>query len=137
MFTQPTIPSNERAMMHSSARRLLSFLLAVFVTLSMSLSVVQASVMASQMAEMTEMAAMPDMGSAMSGDCRKCPGKSQGAAMIAACGSICVAPAAALLSQDPPVTFTFAQIDLLKRHSLLRGRVSPPDPYPPRSNDIG
>lgn len=134
MFTQPTIPSNERAMMHSSARRLLSFLLAVFVTLSMSLSVVQASVM---VAEMTEMAAMPDMDSAMSGDCQKCPGKSQGAAMIAVCGSICVAPAAALLSQDPPVTFTFAQIDLLKRHSLLRGRVSPPDPYPPRSNDIG
>ena len=121
-------------MMRSSTRRLLTLVLAVLVTLSLSLSAVQASGMASEMAKMT---AMSGMDSSMSGDCQKCPNKNDGAAMAMACGPVCVAPAMAMLPQDSPATFALAQIAFLKRHSLLHGRASPPDPYPPRSSDIG
>lgn len=134
LFAPRTDPSIGLAMIHSSARRLLTLLLAVLVTLSLNLSAVQASGMASEMARM---AAMPGMDSSMSGDCQKCPSKGDGAAMLAVCGTVCVAPAMAMLPQESPATFALAQIAFLKRHSLLHGRASPPDPYPPRSSTIG
>jgi hypothetical protein len=121
-------------MIHSSVRRLLTFLLAVLVTLSLNLSAVQANGMASEMAKMTTMSGMD---SSMSGDCQKCPSKSNGAAMATACGPVCAAPAIAMLAQDSPATFALAPIAFLKRHSLLHGKPSPPDPYPPRSSNIG
>ena len=121
-------------MIHSSARRVLTFVLAVLVTLSLSLSTVAAGNMASEMAKM---AAMPDMKSSMSGACQKCSSKSDHAAMIAPCGTACVTPAAAMLPQDSPAAFALALIDFLKRTSLLQGRASPPEPYPPRSSNIG
>src|SRR5687767_11636908 len=112
-------------MNHSSARRLLTLLLAVLVTVSLSFSAVQASGMAFEMAKM---ATMSGMDSSMSGHCQKCPGNGDGAAMLTACGSVCVAPAMAMLPQDSPATFALAQIAFLKRHSLLHGLASPPDP---------
>ncbi len=121
-------------MINSSARRLLTLMLAVLVTLSLSLSTVAAGSMASEMAKM---AAMSDMKSSMSGACQKCSSKSGHAAMVAACGTVCAAPAAAMLPQDSPVVFALAHIDFLKRASLLQGRAAPPEPYPPRSSNIG
>jgi hypothetical protein len=121
-------------MIHFSARRVLTLLLAVLVTLSLSLSAVQASSMASEMAKM---AVMSDMDSSMSGDCQKWPNKGNHAAVVGVCGTVCVAPAAAVLPQDSPASVALAQIAFQKRQSLLHGRTSPPDPYPPRFITIG
>ncbi len=121
-------------MIHSSARRLLTFMLAVLVTLGLSLSTVEAGSMASEMAKM---AAMSDMKSSMFGACQKCAGKGDHAAMVNACGTVCVAPVIAISPQESLPAFALAQIYFLRRHSLLHGRAPPPDPYPPRSNTIG
>ena len=122
-------------MIHSSTRRLLTLMLAVLVTLSLSLSTVAAGGMASEMAAMPDMksSAMPDMKSSMSGACQKCSSKGGHAATVAVCGPVCAVPATAMLPQDSPAASALAQIDFLKRHALLHGRASPPDPYPPRS----
>lgn len=121
-------------MIHSSARRVLTLFLAVLVTLSLNLSAVQASSMSLQMATMP---AMSDMDSSKSGDCRKCSSKCDHAAMITACGTVCVAAAIATLPQNSPASFGLAQNAFLKCHWLLRGRTSPPDPYPPKYSYIG
>jgi len=121
-------------MIHSSARRLLTFMLAVFVTLGLSLFTVEAGSVASEMAKM---AAMSDMKSSMSGTCQKCASKSDHAAMVTACGTICVAPAVAISQQESLPAFALAQIYFPSRPSLLHGLASPPDPYPPRPNTIG
>jgi len=121
-------------MVRLSVRQVLAILVAVFVTLSMSLSAVQASDMASEMAKMGTMSGMDG---SMSGDCQKCPSKDGGKAMVAACGPVCVAPALGTLPQETSERLALAPIAFLKRHSLLHGRASPPDPYPPRSSNIG
>lgn len=123
-------------MTHLPARRLLTLLLAVIVTLSMNLSAVQAGGMASEMAKMS---AMSGMDNSMPADCQKCPSPSKDhcAAMTAVCGPVCATPAVVMLPQESPATLALAQIAFLKRQSLLHGRAYPPDPYPPRSSDIG
>jgi len=118
-------------MIHSSARRLLTLMLAVFVGLSLSLSTVQAGGMAS------EMAAVSGMKDSMSGACQKCSSKSDHVAMVTVCGTVCAVPAAAMSPQETLAVFALAQIEFPRRHSLLHGRASPPDPYPPRSSTIG
>lgn len=103
-------------MIHSSARRVLTLLLAVFVTVSLNLSSLQASSMASEMAKMT---AMSDMDSSMSGDCQKCPSMRDGAAMPAMCSAVCVPPAMATILPEAAETFAFAQNAFLTLGRLI------------------
>lgn len=121
-------------MIKSSARRFLTLVLSVFLTLSLTLSTVQAGSMAS---EMDKMSAISDNENSTSGACQKCLSKNDHAAIVTVCGTVCMVPAAAMSPQETLAVFALAQIEFPRRRSLLHGRVSPPDPYPPRSSTIG
>jgi hypothetical protein len=110
---------------------MLTLLLAVLVTLGLSLSVVQANDMSLKMSTMAT-----DMSPSSHGDCDKCldGGASKSMPCIAACalvGMTAVPQFLAVLvasnTLDPP----------LFGDSLLLGRAPSPDPRPPRSSDLG
>jgi phosphotransferase system glucose/maltose/N-acetylglucosamine-specific IIC component len=117
-------------MRHWSARKLFALLLAVFIAAGISVSVAQASSMTVTMATMSEM----DMSD--HGDCQDCPDQ-PGDNGMNACGVVCatavfaVLPAATLMPAPRKLAFSAA------RDPLLRGRALLPDPYPPRTSDIG
>lgn len=113
-----------------SVRQMFAVLLAVFVTLGMSASVVQANNMAIKMATASEMAV------AGHGDCHGCDGDA-GKTKAMVCTVACVTPVTAIPQVDPVVEiFTPAKLGL-PRTALLFGTTLPPDPYPPRSTNIG
>lgn len=109
-----------------------AFVLGLLVALGMSLSAVQAS-------EMTvKMAAATDMSTHGNSDCSSgCgdDGSDGGKAMI--CTAVCVAPVVAVLSPTLSVTFGNAAILQFGPDPLLPDWASSPDPYPPRSSDLG
>jgi hypothetical protein len=117
-------------MKHWLARKLFALLLAVFIAAGMSLSVAQATSMTAKTVTMYEMD-MPDHG-----DCQDCPDQHTDKGMKA-CGVVCattvfaVLPAATLMPAPHKLAFSAA------RDPLLHGRALPPDPYPPRTSDIG
>ncbi|MGI0526584.1 hypothetical protein ABY43_20715 [Rhizobium giardinii] len=120
-------------MRHWSARKLFALLLAVFIAAGMSLSVAHASSMAAKMATMSEMD-MPDHG-----DCQDCPDQPGDNGMkVMACGNVCAAP---VLATPPvaavPVLVGEKAASIVAGDPLLHGRALPPDPYPPRTSDIG
>lgn len=119
------------AMTRWSVRQALVLLLAVFVTLSMSLSAIHASGMMPAMAKMTIAG-----GSGHDG-CEECADSGASGAKVIACGSVCVAPAIAMLPQDFSAAFAQASPTVVKRCSLLHGRTPAPDPYPPKPADLG
>jgi hypothetical protein len=135
LLTGSPLPMIRSVMTPWSARQALTLLLAVLVTLSMSLSLVQASTM-SAMSGMTPTMAKMMMGGSGHDTCKDCTQSGDGA-KAATCGSVCVAPAIAPLPQyfsaAPPRASRLA----IGRYSLLYGRVPVPDPYPPRLNDLG
>lgn len=122
-------------MTRSPARQALIFMLAVLVTLSMSLSVVQARTMSAMDNMMSGMARMA-MGDSKHDGCKDCTKGGDGTKAVA-CGSACVTPAIAILQQATFVAPGRALAITSKMVSLLRGRTPPPDPYPPRRNDLG
>lgn len=79
---------------------------------------------------------MSEMDMSAQGDCQDCPDKHTDKGMKA-CGVVCAAavfamlPAATLMREPRKLAF-FA-----RRDPLLRGKALPPDPYPPRTSDIG
>jgi hypothetical protein len=113
-----------------SARQLFAIFFAVLVTAGMSLSVVQASQMTSKMA----------MGSgvSLSGEdgCQDCPSGGNGVP-AKSCTATCVTPILSVLPEAAPVMLAPEPISFAARYPLLRGRTSSPDPYPPRTTDIG
>ena len=123
------------AMIPSRARQALTILLAVLVTLSMSLSVVQARTMSAMDDMMAPMARMA-MGDSKHDGCKDCTKGGEGAKAIA-CGSFCVAPAIATLPQEVLPAPVGASAIASKPVFLLRGTVPAPDPYPPRPSDLG
>ena len=116
------------------ARRYLTFVLAILLTVSLNLAAVEASGMASEVAKM---ASMSGMDNSISGHCQKCSGNGNHAAMIAFCGTTCSAPVPVMLPQEATVTLAFKQMEFLRPVSLLRGMAPAPDPHPPRSHKIG
>jgi hypothetical protein len=123
------------AMPSSPVRQALTFLLAVLVTLSMSLSVVQARPMTAMDASMPAMAKMGMGGSAHDG-CKNCATGREGAKAVA-CGSFCLTPAIAIFATDAFTAPVSASAPTSKLDPTLRGRAPAPEPYPPRPNDLG
>ncbi|MDW9364136.1 hypothetical protein CN172_20020 [Sinorhizobium meliloti] len=120
------------AMKHWTFRQLSLLFLAVFVAAGMGVSAAQASDMAASMATMSEM----DMSA--EGGCEDCPNQSPDSGMkTMACGTVCAAPVLAALPTALPLPSCEKAGSLLPRDTLLRGRALPPDPYPPRTSDIG
>jgi hypothetical protein len=113
-------------------RRGFAFALGLLIALGMSLSAIQASDMT------VAMATAADMSTHGTGDCGGgCgdPEDNGGKAMI--CGVVCVAPFVAVLSQTPSMTFGHPADVQFESNSRLRDWASAPDPYPPRSSDLG
>lgn len=119
-------------MKHWTVRQVALLLLAVFVAAGMGLSAAQASGLAASMATMSEMAMSAERG------CEDCPDQSPDNGMMAlACGTVCAAPVLAALPTALPLPSCEKAVSLLPRDTFLRGRALPPDPYPPRTSDIG
>lgn len=113
-----------------SVRQILAIVLAVFVTVGVSLSVVQASDMA------IKMATTSDMGASGHGDCNGCGDNDAGKAKPMVCTIAC--PVFAALPQVDPVAEISTPTKLaLPKTPLLLGSIASLDPYPPRSINIG
>lgn len=122
-------------MKRRTVRQVFSFVLSALVALGMSLQLLQADAMTGKAMPDTMMMAS-DMGAAGSGDCHACGKDSSGVKMMT-CGSICTASVAALLPEGLPVTDNFT----LHRVTapvlpLLSGRLTAPDPSPPKSFNL-
>lgn len=115
----------------SSWRRTLALLFAVFVTAGLSLPAVQATEMS------VKMTMTSDMGTG-DRDCATCPRGADDSGNPKACSPVCVAPAFALLPQDPAVV-TAIQASMLPSlpSPFLHGRGSLPDPSPPKPSGLG
>lgn len=112
-------------------RQIFFFALSALFALGMSLQLVNANEMAGcRMSGSMTMTAQT--GSADSGDCRAC-GKTNKAQRMT-CSSLCTASVAALLLHQFPLV---ESIDLAvtnpAKTPLLSGRMTAPDPSPPRS----
>lgn len=115
-------------MIGSLARPLMTMALAVFVTMAMSLSAVQASGMASKMT------AMSAMGMSSGGDCHACSGGEE-TGKAAACSVVCTAPAVASVPHILGAAEFESSRPALTRSALLHGQNAVPDPFPPRSSN--
>lgn len=111
-----------------SARQLVTLFLAVFVTVGLSLSAVQASGMT------VKMAMASDMGSSGHDGCQGCP--SDDGTKAISCTATCVAPVLAVLPESESVMLVHKTVSVVTRYPLLHGKTSPPEPYPPRPIDI-
>lgn len=116
-----------------SIRQLVTLFLTVFVTVGMSLSVVQASNMT------LKMAIASDMGAAGHSDCNGCPtGSGDAGQKGMGCVAVCIAPVLAMLKQSGPAILDRKAAPLLMpRYAQLDGTTSAPEPYPPRPTNIG
>jgi hypothetical protein len=114
----------------SSWRRTLALFLMVLMTVGLSLSLVKASDMAVKMGMMSGM----DMSD---GGCGGCPDKVSDGKGVAACPTMCVVPVAALPPLIPSTEIAVSLPTLSPPlYPALHGRHAPPDPYPPRANDL-
>ncbi|EFI53379.1 MULTISPECIES: hypothetical protein [Afipia] len=116
-----------------SATQLVALFLAVFVTVGMSLSAVQASDMTAKMAMAS------DMGAPGHNGCDCCPSGGNDNDMKAMpCAAFCVAPVLAVLPQVTGMALVQRPgSPIAARVALLNGRASPPGPHPPRPASIG
>ena len=121
----------ETVMNHWSARQVFALFLAVFVTVGMSLSVVQATGMT------VKMATASDMGASGHDGCQRCSTGGGDGMKAMSCTTVCLAPVLAVLPQAAPVMLVHKPVSYAVRYLLLHGRTSPPDPYPPRPTSIG
>lgn len=119
-------------MSHPLIRRIFVLLLAFLVTAGMGLSAVQASTMNMNTMDM-------GFGMAMTGTakCNDCGSSGGSKGMVA-----CTAPAcAAQVATETPLVLALDMVFTPVRHSIfnrfLFGRETVPDPYPPRTSDIG
>jgi hypothetical protein len=121
-----------RVVMHRLSKQLIVLLLAVFVTVGMSLSVVQASNMSIKMMDMAS-----SMGKSGGGSCNDCGGPGDTSSMAACAASGCVAPVAAHFPSVEVLDMASTAIHHLHLDVSLLGLDSRPDPYPPRTSHIG
>lgn len=119
-------------MSHPPIRRIFVLILAILVTAGMGLSAVQASAM-----NMNTMDT--GFGMAMTGaaKCNICGSSSNSKGMVACTAPACAAQAAAETPFAVALDLVFGPVrHNFKTHNLL-GRDTVPDPYPPRTSDIG
>lgn len=114
-----------------SVRKFVVLLLAVFVTTGLTFSAAQASTMA---ARMTTISAM---GASDHHDCPDCIGRADKMKQMA-CLAACLAPAS-IAAPDASGSDLHPTTSMLPlpRTALLFGSTLSPDPYPPRTTDIG
>lgn len=86
-----------------------------------------------------KIATMSEMDMSMQGGCKDCPDQPRDGSMkVMACGNVCVAPVLATLpAAEVPVLVGGRAASFVAGDPLLHGRATPPDPYPPRTSDIG
>ena len=119
-------------MNHWTRHKIFILLLGVFVTLSMGLSNVAANTMTLKMPMTSAM--MSDMADSGKKDCGGCGG-TDSKAMVCAAG--CIASVPVILGQ---INISHTKVTLLSfpaKVLRLTSRAYPPDPYPPRTSDIG
>ncbi|CZT37767.1 hypothetical protein GA0004734_00046680 [Rhizobium sp. 9140] len=82
---------------------------------------------------------MSDMDMSAHGGCQDCPDQPGGNGMKAmACGNVCAAPVLATLpAAAVPILLGDKVATSVAGDPLLHGRALLPDPYPPRTSDIG
>lgn len=114
-------------MVRASARKLFTLWLGFFFALSLTLSAVQASAMT---CDMGMAVAMEKAGHAGNPDCAQTTHKRA----VQSCLAKCVAPAPSMLPEGTARPFGLASVAFALPHDQpLTGRVSSPDPPPPRS----
>lgn len=127
-----------------SPRHVFALLLAVFVTVGVSVSAVQASTMAVNMAmaskadlAMTSETGMPGMGVASDSDCKACLKGTGDSGNPMHCPPTCIAPVLAVLPLEfTAITVIRAPLPSALPMPFLHGRSSLPDPFPPKSFDL-
>lgn len=108
------------------SRHMFALLLAVFVTVGLSVSAVQTNTM------FVKMGAMQGMADGAS-NCSACPKSSDTSGKPMVCPPVCLASAIALPAQQPVHLMSVqAVVPYPAPFSPLRGRDFLPDPYPPR-----
>lgn len=116
----------------SSVRQIFVVLLAVLVTAGLSVSVAHPSNMPMKMSMEPGMTASGHCGS------RDCESGGAGKAKAMICAATCAASVLATLPQVSSMAVAEIASTLAPPEDrFLNGRGSPPDPYPPRSVDIG
>ena len=128
---------SDLSMNHWTRNKFFILLLGVFVTLSIGLSNVAANTMTLKMPMTSEMAS--SMSSGMSGDsgkkdCGDCGG-TDSKAMLCAAGYVASVPA--VLDQIDILRTKVTLLSFPAKALRLTSRAYPPDPYPPRTSDIG
>ena len=119
-------------MRYWSIRKLTALVLAVFVAAAMGLSAAQAS------GTTTKMATMIQMDMSHHGGCQGNSDNASGGGLKAtACCAVCTTLAIAPLPEATHLTISGAPVSFASQEPLLHGRTSPPDPYPPRTSNIG
>jgi uncharacterized protein (DUF2237 family) len=106
--------------------------LAVFVAAGMSLSAAQAT------GTSMKMAMVSDMTGLMHNGCSGCPNGGGDDGMKAmVCSVVCTTPVLAVLPEGVSVPVVQQSVPFPVREPFLHGTRAPPDPYPPRTTDIG
>lgn len=129
-----------------SPRHVFALLLAVFVTVGVNVSAVQAGAMSVKMAITPEASmamasdtgmTMPGMGAGSDSDCKACLKGARDTGNPMHCPPICIAPVLAVLPQGLAITLAppVQQPSALPT-PFLHGRSSLPDPFPPKSIDL-
>lgn len=129
-----------------SPRHIFALLLAVFVTVGVSVSAVQASTMAVNMTMASQagiaMASetgmtISDMGAAAGSDCKACLKGTGDNGNPMQCPPTCIAPVLAVLPLEfAAMTVIRAPLPSPLWMPFLHGRSSSPDPFPPKSIDL-
>lgn len=113
-------------------RHIFVAMLAVLVTASMSLSVVQASVSMPDVTKMSISMPMPNMAGMeqkQDSGCKQCPSDMSG--KVLACG-LTVVCALAAEAQELSGGLSLALVRYTNANNVLRGRSLIPEPFPPR-----
>ncbi|WP_163266766.1 hypothetical protein [Chelativorans alearense] len=113
-------------MKHRSARQVVTFLLAVFVTVGLSLAPVQSG-------DMTVRMATAEMTASVDGNCQDCPDTGGDHGAQAPCpAAACAAPTLAVLPHVPTTAIAIVSAPSLPPSAPMSGRSALPDPHPPR-----
>ncbi len=113
----------------SLSRRFLVLMLGAILALGMSLSAVRAGEMPVKMSMMAA--------AGMTGHCKACGDKDGAAKVTAPCTIGCAAPVLAVIPQTAPMKLVHERASLPEQDPLVLGRISSPDPDPPRSDNLG
>lgn len=116
--------------MYCSSRRIFALLLAVLLTLGMSLSVAHAGHMSVQMAMASAASAFGQ------GGCDHCNGGGDSTNTLA-CPSMLYCSSPAVLLADGGVAVATTSELLVPVIALARSLITPPDPYPPKLVNLG